>query len=142
MNYYSIIFSAAKAAKVSGLLLYAICGYESNDFTQTYVAQDHGSASVGICMVKLNTAQMLGFKGNLTTLQKPEENAKYAALYLQYQQDRYGSEDWCKLAASYNSGTFVESKKRPGKPRNLEYVKRVQKKLAEDIRDRLSCDKD
>jgi len=33
----------------------------------------------------------------------------------------------------------MESKKSPGKPRNLEYVKRVQKKLAEDIRDKLSC---
>ena len=142
MNFYSIIFSAAKAAKVSGTLLYAICGYESNDFTETYVGQDHGSPSVGICMVKLNTAQMLGFKGTLTDLRKPEINAKYAALYLQYQQDRYGEEDWCKLAASYNSGTFIESKKSPGKPKNLEYVKRVQKKLAEDIRDKLSCEKD
>lgn len=142
MNYYSIIFSAAKAAKVSGLLLYAICGYESNDFTQTYVAQDHGSPSVGICMVKLNTAQMLGFKGTLSNLREPEQNAKYAALYLQYQQDRYGAEDWCKLASSYNSGSFIESEKYPGKPKNLAYVKRVQKKLAEDIRDKLSCNEE
>lgn len=142
MNYYSIIFSAAKTAKVSGLLLYAICGYESQDFTQTYVPEDHGSPSVGICMVKLNTAQMLGFKGTLIDLRKVEVNAKYAALYLKYQQSRYGSEDWCKLAASFNSGTYAESKKNPGKPKNLEYVKRVQKKLAEDIRDKLSCDKD
>lgn len=139
MTYYSIIFSAAKAAKVSGLLLYAICGYESNDFTQTYVGQDHGSASVGICMVKLNTAQMLGYKGTLTDLRKPEINAKYAALYLQYQQDRYGEEDWVKITSSYNLGTYKESNKNKGCPKNLEYIKRVQKYLNDELRNKLNC---
>lgn len=90
-------------------------------------------------MVKLKTAEMLGYKGTLTDLRKAEVNAKYASLYLKYQQERYGAEDWCQLASAYNAGSYMESKKSPGKPRNLEYVKRVQKKLAEDIRDKLSC---
>ena len=140
MDYYSIIFSAAKAAKVSGILLFAICSHESNGFMYDYTAYDHGSPSYSVCQLKESTARMLGFKGKTEELRNQKVAIKYSALYLKYQQDRYGSEDWCRIVASYNSGSFIESKKNPGKPKNLAYVKKVQKKLDEELRNRLSCE--
>ena len=140
MNYTEIILAAAKSAKVSGSLLLAICSYESHDFQWTFVQYDHGSPSVGICMVKEETAKMLGFTGNLMDLMDSKVNAKYAAKYLKFQEERYGSKDWCKLVSSYNAGTYKESKKQPGKPTNLVYVRRVQKKLDKNLQHRLSCE--
>ena len=139
MTYTSIILAAAKAAKISGALLLAICSYETN-LTNVTVYHDGQSPSYGICQVKYETAQMLGFKGKAESLIDPTVNAKWAAKYLKYQEDRYGSDDWCKLVASYNAGTYNESKKIPGKPRNLKYVRRVQKYLDEELQQKLSCD--
>ena len=139
MEIVSIILNAAKMAKVSGVLLLAICNHESNGFTMNYSAYDHGSPSYGACQVKESTARMLGFKGKTKDLMNPAVNAKYAALYLQYEQGRYGEDDWCILTSSYNAGSYNESSKFPGYPRNLKYVRLVQKKLPEDFKDRLSC---
>lgn len=140
MNYYSIIFSAAKAAKVSGLLLTAICLHESRDFKYNYVDDDNGTPSFSVCQLKESTARMLGFKGKTSELRNEYVAIRYSALYLKYQQDRYGSEDWCRITSAYNSGSFIESEKYPGKPKNLRYVKKVQKKLAVELQDRLSCE--
>lgn len=90
-------------------------------------------------MVKEATAKMLGFKGSVSELRKPEVNSKYAAAYLAYQQSRYGEDDWTKLASSYNAGSYVESKKAPGCPRNLKYIRLVQRKLETELKDRLNC---
>jgi soluble lytic murein transglycosylase-like protein len=141
MTYSAIILAAAKAAKVSGTLLLAICTYESN-LTNIVVYRDGKSPSYGVCQVKYETAQMIGFKGKSQDLVNPGVNAKWAARYLAYQTTRYGENDWCKLVAAYNAGTYNESKKFPGKPRNLKYVRRVQKRLPEEDKPRLSCDKD
>ena len=139
MDYVSIILSAAKTAKVSGTLLLAICSHESNNFTQTFVQYDGGSPSHGICMVKESTARFLGYKGTTKNLHNPSINAKYSALYLKYQLDRYEG-DTCKATAAYNAGKFNESKKYPGKPRNLKYIKRVQEKLPDGHQKLLSCE--
>lgn len=141
MTYSAIILAAAKAAKVSGALLLAICSYETN-LTNVTVYHDGASPSYGVCQVKFETAQMLGYKGKAERLVNPYVNAKWAASYLKYQISRYGEDDWCKLVSSYNAGTYNESKRVPGKPRNLKYVRRVQKRLAEELRDRLSCDEE
>src|SRR5581483_1377227 len=133
MYYLSVIMKAAKIAKVSGTLLFAICSYESNGFTVQINKVDGGSPSYGICHVKEGTARMLGFKGKTLELMNPVTNAKWAARYLAYQVSRYGEEDWCKLTAAYNAGSFNESKRFPGYPRNLKYVRRVQKYLAENL---------
>lgn len=140
MTYSAIILAAAKAAKVSGVLLLAICGYESN-LTNVVVYHDGKSPSYGICQVKYETAQMIGFKGKAESLISPTVNAKWAAKYLAYQGKRYGEDDWCKLVAAYNAGSYNESKKVPGKPRNLKYVRRVQKRLPDEFKPRLSCEK-
>lgn len=146
MNYVPIIIAAAKAAKVSSALLVAICTYESDGLKNIKVEHDGkgDTPSYGICMVKQETAEMLGYTGTPDGLMNPRTNAKWAAKYLAYhafnRYDNYGSNDWCKLTAAYNAGTYFESKKVPGKPRNLIYVRRVQKFLEEDLQDRLSCD--
>lgn len=140
MTYTAIILAAAAKAKVAGALLLAICTYETN-LTNVTVYHDGGSPSYGICQVKYDTAKHMGFKGRPEDLVNPAVNAKFAAKYLKYQEERYGAADWCKLTAAYNAGTFNESKKTPGKPRNLVYVRRVQKKLADEFKPRLSCEK-
>lgn len=139
MTYSAIILAAAKAAKVSGALLLAICTHESG-LNNVTVYHDGGSPSIGVCQVKYETAKMIGFKGKADDLINPFQNAKWAARYLAFQVKRYGNSDWCKLAAAYNAGTFNESKKTPGKPRNLKYVRRVQKQLADHLQDKLSCE--
>ena len=138
MSYISMIVLAAKKAKVSGALLLAICTHESG-LTNTLVPHDGGSPTYGVCQVKYDTAKMLGFTGKPKDLMTPEINIKWAAQYLKYQHERYDG-DWCKTVAAYNAGTYNESKKAPGKPRNLKYVRNVQRKLAESLQDKLSCD--
>lgn len=141
MNYLTLIATAAKAAKVSAILLFAICQHESRNFSLDYSQYDNGSPSYSVCQVKENTARMLGFHGKAEDLRNAKLGIKYAALYLKYQQDRYGDDDWCVLAAAYNAGSYNESKKVPGKPMNLKYVRLVQRNLDENLRDKMSCDK-
>lgn len=138
MNIVAIILNAAKTAKVSGTLLLAICAHESNNFTLNYSPYDHGSPSYGVCQLKLESAKMVGFQGSPYELMDPKKNSLYAAKYLKYQESRYGN-DLCKITAAYNSGSFAESKKNPGKPKNLRYVRLVQKRLPENLKSMLSC---
>lgn len=138
MDIVSTILSAAKVAKVSGILLLAICNHESNGFKLNYTPYDNGSPSYGVCQLKEDSARQVGFKGKSQDLMNYKVNIKYSALYLKYEQDRYGENDWCVLTAAYNSGSYLESRY-PGYPRNLKYVRLVQKKLPEDFKDRLSC---
>lgn len=137
MVYSVIILNAAKAAKVAGALLLAICTHESN-LTNAYVLHDGGSPSIGVCQLKLATAQMLGYKGHQSGLMDVATNAKWAAKYLSYQETRYG-DDWVKLAASYNSGTYNPSSKVKGCPRNLLYVKAVKSKMDGYYHPRMAC---
>lgn len=137
MNFVQIILKAAKSVKISGAILVAICSHESG-LKNVVVAHDGGSPTYGICMVKKNTAQMFGYKGDDQGLMDPETNAKYAALYLKYQHNRY--KNWCRSIAAYNAGRYNESKVLPGYPRNLKYVRNVQKKLDKNLRKITSCD--
>lgn len=147
MTYVEIILAAAAKVKVSGALLLAICSYETN-LTNVVVHYDGGSPSYGICQVKYDTAKMLGFTGKAEELENPFVNAKWAAKYLKFQEERYSKTDivtdnadvWCKITAAYNAGRYNESKKVPGKPRNLKYVRRVQQRLSENLQHLLSCD--
>jgi soluble lytic murein transglycosylase-like protein len=138
MDVTSIILNAARAVHVSGTLLLAVCSHESNNFTMNYSAHDKGSPSYGSCQLKEATARQMGFTGKDKDLMNPWINAKYAALYLKYQQNRYG-EDWVKLVASYNGGIFRESDIVPGCPRNLRYVNLVRKKLPIKFQNKLNC---
>lgn len=139
MNFFAIIAAAAGKMKVPVALMFAICKYESANFTDILVHDDGGSASMGICMVKLETAQMLGYKGTAEVLRENHRvNATYAAKYLAKQISRYG-DDWVKVTAAYNAGSYNPSKVAVGCPRNLEYVSRVRKRLDKDSQYRLHC---
>jgi soluble lytic murein transglycosylase-like protein len=140
MTYLQIVASAAKAAKVSAILLYAICQHESNGFLYDYTLYDNGSPSYSVCQIKENSARQLGFTGDAVKLRDPRIGIKYSALYLKYQQDRYG-DDWVKLASSYNAGSYTEGKVK-GCPRNLKYLRLVREKLPEYLRYKLDCRKE
>lgn len=140
MSFTSIILLAAKKAGVSGALLLAICTHESG-LRNVLVPHDGGSPSYGICQVKYDTAKMIGFSGKEKDLMDPTINAKWAAEYLKFQKERYDG-DWMKSTAAYNSGTYNESRKIPGCPRNLTYLKYVQKKLDENLQHKLECGKE
>lgn len=140
MTFVAIILSAAKKVGVSGSLLLAICSHESN-LKNVFVPHDGGSPSIGICQVKEDTAKMLGYKGNAKGLMNPTINAEWAARYLKYQAERYGEHNWCKIAAAYNAGSFNESSKFPGIPRNIKYVRKVQAKLEDHLYHKMSCDR-
>ena len=141
MTYTAIVLAAALKVKVSGALLLAVCSHESN-LTNVVVHGDGGSSSYGICQVKEGTARMFGFTGKAKDLMDPFVNAKYAARYLKYQEKRYGGDSMgpCKMVAAYNAGRFNESKRVPGKPMNLRYVRNVQNRLAEHLQPMLSCE--
>jgi soluble lytic murein transglycosylase-like protein len=139
MTFYAIIAAAAKKVGVSSSLLFAICSYESANFTDIHVHNDGGSPSVGICMVKQATAQMLGYKGTAKELENNHQiNAEFAAKYLAYQQNRYG-DNWMMITAAYNAGSYNPSTKVVGCPRNLKYVNRVKKKLEKKLQYKLNC---
>ncbi len=137
MNVINIILNAAKVAHVSGNLLLAICAHESGNFTLNYSPHDHGSPSIGVCQIKESTARLLGFKGNPKDLMDPKVNSLWAAKYLKYQQKRYG-DDWVRITAAYNSGSYNPSKI-AGCPRNLHYIKKVREKLPVELRYMLDC---
>lgn len=137
MTYWSIITAAAKTAHVSVMLLWAICAHESRDFSLDYSLYDKGSPSFGICQIKKNTAFLMGWRGkDEMELRNAEVSTKYAALYLAYQLDRYDG-NWVKAVAAYNSGSYNESEKYPGYPKNLKYVRLVQKKLPQELKNKL-----
>lgn len=137
MNYSAIILLAAKKVGVSGAILLAICTHETG-LQNTIWENDGGTPSYGICMVKLGTAQQLGFDGTSADLMEPKENAKWAATYLKYQYKRYLG-DSCKAIAAYNAGSFMESEYHPGMPKNIKYIRCVMKKLPKSIGDNLNC---
>lgn len=130
----------AKAAHVSFTLLAAVCNHESNGFMYDYTLYDHGTPSYSVCQIKESSARQLGFKGDAMELRNPYVGIKYSALYLKYEQDRYG-DNWVKIVSSYNAGSYTEGKVK-GCPRNLKYLKLVQTKLPESLRYKLECKKE
>ena len=129
MDYATIIGLAAKKVGISGALLLAVCVHESGlkNITNEF---DHGSPSIGVCQLKKKTAEMLGFKGNRIALENPATNIWWAAKYLKWQLERYDG-NACKAISAYNSGSYHESKKKPGYPRNLKYVKSIKNLISD-----------
>jgi soluble lytic murein transglycosylase-like protein len=137
MVYSTLILSIAKSIGVPGALLLAICTHESG-LTNVIAPHDHGSPSYGLCQVKEDTAKTLGYRGDGKGLMNPQTNVEYAAKYLKMQLDRYEG-DWCRATAAYNAGSFNESTKSPGKPRNFKYIRRVVLHLDREHKDLLIC---
>lgn len=124
---------------VPGSLLLAICTHESG-LNNVQVNFDGGSASYGICQVKLGTAKLVGmdYVNSGSLLMEPKINAEAAARYLKMQLERYDGE-WCKAVSAYNSGTFNPSKKDPSVPRNIKYVNQITLHLDAEDKDFLIC---
>jgi|ERR1700677_666923 len=93
-------------------LLSSICYIETKHSVDKVHYNDGNTHSYGICQIKLETAQWLGFKGTAEDLMRPEANIHYAGLYLKYQIQRY-KHDLRKAVIAYNKGhagdlTFTE----------------------------------
>lgn len=85
-------------------LLQSVCEIESGLNIKAIHHHDGKGDSLGICQIKLATAQMLGFKGTAKELMKPETNIAYAGLYLSRQLKRYNG-DVDKALVAYNQGS-------------------------------------
>ena len=73
---------------------------------------DGKTNSYGVCQIKYETAQQLGFKGTAKQLMEPKNNIKYAAKYLARQLHRYNG-NVNKAVIAYNrghAGTLVTTK--------------------------------
>lgn len=138
MDFLNPILLAAKSVGVPGQLLFAICAHESGDFKWNYVHSDHGSPSIGMCMVKENTARFLGFKGKADELLDNKTNFHWAAKYLKYQLERYNG-DYCKAVGAYNAGKYIVSVKHPGKPMNYRYLELIMEKLGIEDKVKFKC---
>ena len=103
-------------------LLSALCFVESKHDASALVVNDRGSASHGICQVKLATAAFVGFRGSEKQLRDPETNITYAAKYLHHQLVRYHG-DPRKAIAAYNAGTYHVNTR--GLIKNRKYVGKV-----------------
>lgn len=111
---------AAATVQVPFELLRAICMVESNLNPAAVHLDDGNSASHGLCQVKYETAKFMGYKGTLKGLYNPDNNALFAAKYLNYQLTRYKG-NWVNAVSAYNRGTASSS--------NLHYVKKVFNQL-------------
>lgn len=85
-------------------LLSSLCYVESTHNIEAIHYDDGGSNSVGICQIKLRTAQNLGFEGTEQDLMDPYTNIYYAAKYLSHQHKRYHGNIEKSLIA-YNMGS-------------------------------------
>ncbi len=83
-------------------LLSSLCYVESKHKVSTIHYADGDSNSVGICQVKLKTAQFMGFRGTEKELMNPKVNIYYAGKYLKHQLLRYGQIN--KAVIAYNQG--------------------------------------
>lgn len=84
-------------------LLASLCFVESKHDITAIHEDDGDSNSVGVCQIKLKTAQWFGFQGTEKDLMRPAVNIYYAAAYLSYQQRRYKG-DITKAIIAYNIG--------------------------------------
>lgn len=103
-------------------LLSALCFAESSHRVHITHHDDGGSDSLGICQIKLETAQDLGFTGTRESLMQPKTNIHYAAKYLSKQFHRYHGALY-KSVAAYNSGSYRANEL--GLPKNSKYVNNV-----------------
>lgn len=104
------VVEAARVYSVSPTILYAICLHESLGNPRALVATDGGSASYGLCQVKLKTARWLGFNVTPLDLYDPELNAHVAASYLSKQLARYSN--YNKAISAYNAGHYTHINKK------------------------------
>src|ERR1700677_2180751 len=84
-------------------LLSSVCFVETRHHAEAIHRDDGQGNSIGICQIKLKSAQTVGYKGSEEDLLKPEVNIYYAAAILKHQIDRYNG-DVKKGVIAYNIG--------------------------------------
>lgn len=84
-------------------MLSAVCFTESSFNISAIHYNDGSTDSYGICQIKLETAQWLGFQGSIEELMRPRTNIYYAGKYLSYNLHRYHGNMHRALTA-YNRG--------------------------------------
>lgn len=104
-------------------VLSSLCFVESSHNIEAIHYDDGGSNSVGVCQIKLTTAQQLGFQGTEEELMDPNNNIFYAAKYLQHQYKRYNY-NIEKAVIAYNQGSA-------GNLKQTTYSKKVLAKCKE-----------
>lgn len=97
-----MFLNATKAFDLPPKLLDSMCYVESRHDINAIHEDDGGTDSLGVCQVKLSTAQWLGFTGDAQDLMDPETNIFYAAKYLSYQHRRYRNVE--RALVAYNKG--------------------------------------
>ena len=96
-----------------------------------FVESDYNSAVVGrvgelgLMQVRPETAALLGFRGSLTELRKPEVNIHYGVKYLS-QAWRLAGGDLCRALMKYRAGHGEEIMS----PRSANYCSRARDRLA------------
>lgn len=120
----SALQAATKDQNLPPRLLGAICFVESTHNPRAYRKLDGSTPSYGLCQIKLETAQLMKFKGHHKDLLRADINALYAAKYLKHQLDRYNG-NVIRAIAAYNAGSAGKRIK------NKEYVTKVLNKLGD-----------
>lgn len=100
------VFEAARLEQLDPTLLAGLCWHESGLDPARINEKDGGSASYGLCQVKLGTARGLGFQISARDLLRPDVNARVAARYLAYQLGREHG-DVVRALAAYNAGRVI-----------------------------------
>lgn len=98
----AIFIAASSTFNLPPGLLPSLCFVESHHDVKAIHHDDGGTDSLGICQLKLKTAQWMGFRGTERDLMNPKVNIYYSAKYLAYQLDRY--EDTTRAVIAYNRG--------------------------------------
>lgn len=125
MTTASLALLFAMATQTNGLpegLLSAVCFVESSHRPGVIHIDDGNGSSLGVCQIKLSTAEYLGFAGTTSQLMNPKTNIKYASMYLRTLLNRYDG-NLVKAISAYNMGHYKERK--PGYPTNKYYVDKV-----------------
>jgi len=104
MNTLTALFIATSAHfNLPPGLLSSLCYVESTHNPQAIHYADGSTNSYGVCQIKYETAQWLGFEGTEEELMQPANNIYYAGAYLAYQRQRYhGAIN--KAVIAYNRG--------------------------------------
>lgn len=127
MSLNTLLLAFTTTTQTLGLppkLMSAICFVESSHIVSAVNPDDGGSASHGVCQIKLDTARLVGFKGTAKQLMRPKTNVYWAGKYLKKQLRRYNG-DVTKAIAAYNAGKYRETE--DGLPKNINYVDKVYK---------------
>lgn len=112
-------------------LLDSLCYVESKHKINAIHHDDGGSDSIGICQIKYSTAKSLGFKGSVKDLYKPQNNIKFAALYLRKQINRYNNVKRGVIAYNRGNAKLLTSSK---------YQVKVYTRWSKDVQCKRQCD--